>query len=353
MTDAKTTKFTSDSRDRIGIGIIAVEAGVFAFAFQDLAMKSLGVEMSVWQLQVLRSLIGLVPFAIGAYFIVGKVAFVIHNWRLHLFRGILGFTGYSAFYIGLMQLPVAEAGALFYTAPIIITALSSLVLKERLGIYRICAVFVGFAGILVMLRPGFGVFSWASILPLYSALAYAVTMVVVRHFRSTETATGLAIYVNVSYVVYASAGSVLAHWLVSDPSVNGIFYPVLRGWSAIQIDQIPFLICLGLAGISGHLLMTFAYKSAPASIIAPFDYTYVALIVIGGFLFWDEVPDAYTLLGIGMIVGSGIFIAIRESIRARRDGARKLTANRVIVPSAVPFTKRPNEERSPSEQLPE
>lgn len=353
MTKQTAPKFVSNNKDRVGIGIIAVEAGVMSFVFQDLAMKSLGVDMSVWQLQVLRSLIGLVPLAIGAYFIVGKVAFVIHNWRLHLFRGILGFTGYSTFYVGLMQLPVAEAGALFYTSPIIITALSSIVLKERLGIYRICAVIVGFAGILVMLRPGFSVFSWASILPLYSAFAYAVTMVVVRHFRSTETATGLAIYVNVSYILYASAGSVLAHWLVSDPSIDSIFYPVLRDWSAVQAGQIPFLICLGLAGICGHLLMTFAYKTAPASTIAPFDYTYVALIVIGGFLFWDEVPDAYTLLGIVMIVGSGVFIAIRESIRARRDGARKLTANRVILPSIVPFTKRRNEERAPSEQLPD
>jgi len=353
MPDQKPPDQVGTSQDRIGIGILAVETGVLAFVMQDLVMKLLGADLSVWQLQVIRSSIGLVPFMIGAYLFVGKSAFVIHNWKLHLFRGSVGFTGYSAFYIALVHMPAAQAGTLFYTGPIMITVLSALLLKEKLGVYRIGAVLTGFTGILVMLRPGTLEFSVASLLPLYCAFAYAVCMIVVRKYRHTETSIGLAIYINVSYLIYASIGTLIVLWLFPDPSVDGLFYPVLRPWGVIDYSNWPMFLCLGIAGFSGHLAMTIAYKSAPASIIAPFDYTYVALIVIGGFVFFDEIPDLYSFIGIAMIVGSGLFIGYRESVRARRENRRKLTANRVALPSTLPHTKRPNVERAPSEQLPD
>lgn len=352
MAEATSIQGVGGKQDRVGIGILAVEAGVITFVLQDMIMKFLGTDMSVWQLQVIRSSIGLIPFMIGAYFFVGKSAFVIHNWWLHIFRGSVGFTGYSAFYVALVHMPVAQAGALFYTGPIMITILSAFFLKEKLGIYRIGAVLTGFAGILIMLRPGTSDFSLVALLPLYCAFAYAVCMIVVRRYRHTETSIGLAIYINVSYLIYASIGSLIAMWFFSEPAVDGMFYPVLREWSEIDYSNWLLFLCLGIAGFSGHLFMTIAYKSAPASVIAPFDYTYVALIVLGGFFFFDEIPDAYSFLGIAMIVGSGLFIGYRETVRARKENRQKLTANRVNLPSTLPHTKRPNEERAPSDQLP-
>lgn len=352
-TAAKKLSMNSTENDRVGFGIAMVVGGVMTFALQDIVMRTLGTDMSVWQLQFLRSLIGIGPLMLGAYLFLGKAAFVIHNWRLHLFRGIIGFTGYSAFYLGLMQLSMAEAGTLFYTGPIIITILSALFLKEQLGPYRIGAVCVGFIGIIVLMRPGAGVFNLAALFPLYCAFAYAATMVVVRHFRNTETATGLAIYVNVSYMTYSGVASLLCMWLLPDPSPDSLFYPATRPWVALSWDIAPMLLLMGLAGVGGHLLMTAAYKSAPASTIAPFDYTYVPLIVLAGYLFWDEVPDGYAILGIVLIVGSGLFIGYRETVRARQEGRRKLTANRVILPSTMPHTRRPNVERAPSDQLPD
>lgn len=352
MAESHTTISSDRKQDRIGVGILAVEIGVVTFVLQDMIMKFLGADMSVWQLQVIRSSVGIIPFVIGAYFFVGKSAFVIHNWWLHLFRGSAGFTGYTAFYIALVHMPVGQAGALFYTGPIMITILSAFFLKEKLGIYRVGAVLTGFAGILFILRPGTDDFSLISFLPLYCAFIYAVCMIVVRRYGHTESTIGLAIYVNVSYLVYASIGSLLALWFFSDATVDDTFFPILRPWIALDYNNWLLYLCLGIAGFSGHLFMTMAYKSAPASIIAPFDYTYVALIALGGFFFFDEVPDAYSILGMAMIVGSGLFIGYRETVRARKETRQKLTATRISLPSTLPHTKRPNEERAPSDQLP-
>ncbi len=206
-------------------------------------------------------------------------------------RGLLLVLGSVFFVSALKFMPLAESTAIAYLAPLIVTLMSVVFLKERVEFARWVAVFVGFAGVLTIIRPGSSVFSWAVLLPIGNALAFASYQILTRRIAGLESP-----YTSIFYA--GLVGSVLS--LLSLPSVA---MPLQSPYHAIAFAG------LGMLGGLGHLILIKAYEHAPASRLAPFSYSQLIWVAAIGFFAFGDFPDGWSLLGIGILVGSGIYIA--------------------------------------------
>ena len=311
------------SQNRTGIGIAFVLAGMTAISINDMLIKQLSGGYPLHEIVFARSLIGLM-FSLVLVQIEG-------GWRLlktrqpglHFIRGILVVLANMTFFVALAALPLADATALFFVAPLFITLLSIPVLGEKVGVMRMGAVVVGFLGVLLMQRP------WASgdalaagrvilLMPVLAALAYAAMQVLTRKLGATTKASALAVYIQVVFVLvsllfFAVAGDGQFEPLVDDHSLKFL----LRAWVWPAPGDGWLFLGLGVnAAIIGYSLSA-AYRLADAAAIAPYEYVALPLAVFWGWLFWAELPAPVVWLGIALIMGSGLFVFLREHQQAR------------------------------------
>jgi len=209
---------------------------------------------------------------------------------------ILGAT--ATFFTSLLYLPLATAAAISFAAPLVITALSVPLLGERVGPRRWAAVVVGFLGVLVIMRPGSGFTHWATVLPLAAAACNAVFYIMTRMARQTEAPVTSLIYPTLVGTV--ALGAVL-------PFV----------WSPPTLASAPLLLATSVLGGLGHWCLILSLNRIEVSVSAPYSYVYVVLMVLTGYLLFDEVPDVWTVVGGMIICGSGLYILYRET-RQRR-----------------------------------
>ncbi len=310
-------------------GIICLTVGIAVFSVQDLIIKLLSGDYPVHQAMVIRSLTAL-PLLFVLVALDGGVKSLASKRRgLLISRGLIMFCAYTSYYLGLAALPIATCVALYFTAPLYITMLSVLVLRETVGPRRWAAVIVGFAGVLIMVRPGSQFFDWAMTLPLFAGLAYAVAQIITRKLGEVERATTMSFYSN---GVFFAGGALLAGvfgtgGLASEEHASLAF--LVRGWAwPTTIDFLLMAAC-GVVAAAGLTLLTQAYRVAPANTIAPFEYTALIWGALYGWLMWRELPGATTWLGIAIIVGAGLYVLYRERQTGtptlmRRAGWRRL-----------------------------
>ena len=246
---------------------------------------------------------------------------------LHFVRGLLIVIANMAFFLGLASLPIAEATALFFVNPLFIMLLSVPVLGERIGFWRILAMIAGLAGVIVMLRPGSELLTWASLLPLVAAFAYASMQMLTRRLGVIDKASTLSFYIQLTFVLVSAAIGLL----IGDGRYGGgdnvTLEFLLRAWSWPSLfDALLMGLCGSLVAFGGYL-MSQAYRISEATAVAPFEYTSLPLAVFWGFVLWGDLPDTVAVLGILLIVGSGLFAFYRETVRAKRR------AGRVSLPS--------------------
>jgi drug/metabolite transporter (DMT)-like permease len=205
--------------------------------------------------------------------------------------------GSSLFFItGLRYLPIAEASATGFVAPLFVTALSIIFLNETVGLRRWIATAVGLFGVIIILRPGTGAFHIAAVFPLVSALAWACTLIMTRMLAGTERAITTMAYSSIAGVLILSA-------LVP-------FVWVTPTWQAVA-----FGVFIGVASTAGQWIVVLAFRYADASVLAPFSYTQLLWVSILGFFVFGEIPDVWTVVGAGFIVASGLYTAHRERVR--------------------------------------
>ncbi|MBL3574684.1 DMT family transporter [Rhodovulum sulfidophilum] len=286
------TAATVAGRDPMA-GIAAMCAGVACLCVNDAFAKALTEGYSPVQILFLRSLIALPFAAVIAVGTGGPRALVSRRPLAHLARGGLVIVAALMFFTSFRYLGLAEATGLIFVAPIFITALSALVLREPVGWRRWLAVAAGFAGVLIVVRPGAAAFQPASVLPVLAALFYAVLMLSARWLDARESVWTMQLWLVGSSV------------LLSGLAVGFVWTPVPAG------DLWAFA-CIALFGTLGMTLITQAFRMAPAVVIAPLDYTALLWATGFGWLFWQEVPDRATAVGAAVIVASGVFIMIRE-----------------------------------------
>lgn len=196
-------------------------------------------------------------------------------------------------------MPLAEATAIFEVAPLIVTALAALVLREQVGPRRWTAVLIGFVGALVIIRPGAGAFAFEALLPLGAATCYAAYAIATRYVGRDESPW-------TAFVYSALFGAVISSVIV--PTV----------WVTPTPGDAALLALLGVIGACGHFLVILAFRSTAAAVLAPFSYFGLIFATFWGVTLFGDLPDVWTVAGALIIVGSGLYVWRRERIRSSR-----------------------------------
>lgn len=278
-------------------GMLVMLVAVAMFAFMDTGMKLLAAHYPATQVAALRGLASW-PFVVVWVLLSGGPGQLLRvRWPLHLLRGVLAVVMLAAFAYALKRLPLAEAYALFFVAPLLVTALAVPLLGERVGWRRWGAIGVGLLGTLVILRPsGQGMLSLSGLAVLVSALAYAIGAVSVRLLGRTDTTQAMVFWMLSLLAVFAT--------VVAWPE-----------WRALRDEDFWLLAGIGATGAAGQYCVTEAFRHTPASLVAPLEYTALVWALGLDWLLWRTFPDAVTFVGAGIIVASGLYLIRGE----RRD----------------------------------
>jgi drug/metabolite transporter (DMT)-like permease len=215
---------------------------------------------------------------------------------MHTLRPLILVTATFSFFGALTEMQLATTTALVFTAPLIVTALSPLLLSEVVGMRRRIAVLVGFAGVLVILRPSPHFDNWIALLPLLAGACYAAYQLATRHLSGTEPAMTQFFYVGLGGLV---ATSVIVPFFWKTPSAGD--------WGLLALS--------GLFGLVAQFLTIKAFEAADASIVSPFLYTQIIWATLYGFVLFGDLPDLWTVAGAAIVVASGIYIWSRERRR--------------------------------------
>ena len=246
------------------------------------------------------------------------VVWISHGGRIpppsltHGLRGLLLALATLFFFWALTYMPLADSAAIFFVEPLILTVMSALFLGEPIGWRRVVAVVVGLSGALIVIRPSFESVGPAALLPLLAAFCFAIYLTITRGMAKKEDARAMQFWVcafAALVLLLAMAVSLQTSWLVLRPS-----WPSAGEWS--------LLAGLGAIATISHMLAIYAFRLAPAGILAPFQYLEIFGATILGVIFFGDLPDSVTLFGIAVIVGSGLYVFRQEQRIARRGNAR-------------------------------
>jgi drug/metabolite transporter (DMT)-like permease len=246
------------------------------------------------------------PFTLAPVLIAGRWRDLTpRRWPMHLLRGALSVAVLGGFVYAVRALSLANTYSVFLSAPLIVAALSVPLLRERLDWRNWLAILVGFTGVLAMLRPTTsGLAGFGALAALIGAIAYALSAIAVRVLTRTDTTVS---------VVFWTVGLMTAFTtLISAP-----------GWVAIEPGDWKWLLALGVLAAIGQYLLTEAFRSAPPSVVSPFEYTALLWGVGIDRLVWHVLPSARVCLGGGIVIASGLYLIWRERAAPRHTGAQQ------------------------------
>ena len=310
-------------QNRAGLAILFVLIGVGAISINDMLIKQLSGGYPLHQIVFARSAIGII-ISLGLVKLEGGWHLLrTKHPGLHVLRGVLVVIANMAFFLALAALPLAEATALFFAAPLFITLLSIPILSEKVGVMRLSAVAVGFVGVVIMQRP------WAGdetlhasrlvlLVPVLAAITYALHQLMTRKLGVTAKASVLSLYIQAVFIVVSVAFYLVAGdgRFVDETSMASMQF-LLRAWVWPAPGDGWVFLGLGLnAAIIGYCLSQ-AYRMADAATVAPFEYVGLPLAVFWGFVIFGDLPSWEVWVGIALILGSGLFVFLRERQKAR------------------------------------
>lgn len=302
------------------LGALAALGAIFCFSINDVAIKFLSGDYALHQVVLIRSSIGLVfLLALIVPFAGGLRALRTRRLPMHLLRGMCVVFANMAFFLGLAALPLAEGVAIFFVSPLIITVFSVIFLRERVGPFRWAAVAVGLMGVLIVLRPGTEAFQPASLLPIAAAFGYASLHMLTRHIGKTESSAALSLYIQVTFILVTIVFGLVAGDGRFNPGTDPSLEFLLRAWTRPAPEDALIFVAVGITSAMGGFLISFAYRTSEAALVAPFEYIALPLSVVWGILVFADWPDAFTYAGIALILASGLVLIWRE---ARAKGAR-------------------------------
>lgn len=281
-------------------GILLYSAGVLLFAINDALGKWLVADYSVAQIMVLRGL--------GAIAVLGPALGATRSrftgprpWGLHLARVGCSAVDTYCFYFASKSLPLADVMTLYLATPLIVVALSGILLAERVGPRRWAAVVMGFVGVLIALHPSSAALSPGAIVALSGALMFALSLTITRKLRATPW---------LELVTYQVAGSAL---------VGAALAPV--GWIVPTMTDLGLMSLVGIVSMCCFMCVTKALSIAPASLLAPFQYASVVWAALMGWIVWGDVPSQALVLGGAVIVVSGLVVLRFEGSTAASEAA--------------------------------
>lgn len=242
---------------------------------------------------------------------------------MHLLRGMCVVVANMTFFLALAAMPLVDAVAIFFIAPMLITVFSVIFLNEVVGPYRWIAVAMGFIGVIVMMRPGSDSFQLAALLPLAAAVSYAGLHILTRKIGGTERASTMTFYIIITFIVV----SALMGLAVGDGRFAGTgdasLEFLLRAWVWPAPSDYLILLGIGVGSTFAGYLISQAYRLCEAGLAAPFEYTALVLAIFWGVMVFGEWPDVTAWVGVSLIVGAGLFMLWREAaVKARTTKTR-------------------------------
>ncbi len=293
-------------------GMLSVALGVSIFSLQDAIVKGLSGTYPVHEIVVLRSLVGLPILIAVARLVDGKTP-RLHRLGLHLVRGLALYLSYTSYYLALAHLPIAECVALYFTSPFFVASLSLPMLGERVSIRSWAAIIVGFGGVLIVAQPSPALFDPAVLLPIASALAYAVSAVLTRRLGTTESGSAMAISATAFYVVAGGATALGLSGIEVAGDAHSSLRFLLLAWSWPGATDAGLLAACGLIAAGGFFFLAQGYRLAEANRAAPFEYAALPWGILWGYLFFANLPDVATIAGAVVIIGAGLYTLPRRA----------------------------------------
>ena len=297
----------------IQLGIFCAIGASLCFSLNDVTIKFLSGDYALHQVVLTRSLIGLIfTLAILMPLEGGYKNLKTKRPLLHMVRGLCVVMANMLFFLGLASMPIAEATAIFFIAPLAITAFAVFFLGEKVGIRRWVAVLLGLMGVFIMLRPSSESIKFIALLPAGAALFYALLHTLTRKIGLSETASTMSFYIQLTFIcVSAGIGLIVGdgrYYGTGNPSLDFIF----RQWIVPTSFDLSIMCTIGITSALGGYLISQAYRVAEANKIAPFEYINMPLAIVWGILIWGHWPDLPAWLGIMLIFGTGLYVVFRE-----------------------------------------
>jgi drug/metabolite transporter (DMT)-like permease len=312
------------------LGISAIVFGTICFSVNDISVKLFSSEMPLNQLMFFRAIfaISILLFVILPFY--GGFKYLnTNNPIFHIFRGLAVVGANTFFFISIAELSLAEATAIFFIAPILITIFAMFFLQEKVGIRRGLACLIGFLGMLFIIKPGTISFELISIFPLIAALFYTALHIITRKYGSQEKPLTMGFYIQVCFLVTSlmfAGGFYLADF---DAEHSNALTFLTGSWVSVStFDMFHILVGIALPISIGGILVSYAYKNYEASFLAPFEYGALVIAVVSTYLIWNEIPDRLSLIGMILIMLSGIFVSLREKQVSSIRSSRKIIHRR-------------------------
>lgn len=259
----------------------------------DAAMKSVSNDIPLGEILFMRGGMAFLLLVLAAS-VCGRLRDLrVTQYRAQAARALLMIAGTFLFIGGLRQMPLADAVAVAFIGPVLVTALAPTLLGEHVGWRRWLAVLTGFAGVVLMLRPGEGSFYWAALLPLGAACTGALRDIITRRLANRDTTLA---------TLAVTTGGVSLGGLTTAPF----------GWTAIPWPDFGLLVLAAGLLCLAHYLMIEAFRLAQAAVVVPFKYVSLIWAMLLGFVLWQQIPETVTILGAGLVVLAGLYILHRE-----------------------------------------
>ena len=299
-------------------GILLAIGGSVVMSLNDLAIKALSGDYALHQVILLRALIGMaLVLAVTVYSPAGMRQLITGRRGAHLLRVSIVMVSNITYFVGLSLMPLADAVATSFVAPLFVTLMSAVVLREQVGPRRWAAVAVGMLGVVIMTRPGAGLIQPAAVLVLISAFCYAASHMMTRKMRDTESAMSLNFHVQCGFIL-VSVGFGL---LVGDGNMaqapGSTLEFLFRPWHWPPLQDAWAFAATGIAVGIGGLMMSQAYRTTEAALVAPFEYVGMPMAVIWGVIVFGTFPDTQAWVGIALICGAGLYTLWRETVRKK------------------------------------
>ena len=291
--------------------------GMLCISINDLFVKQFSKNYPLHEIIFIRSLIAILFTLLLVKSEGGLKILKTQQPIQHALRAVAIFLCNMIFFSAIATLPLATATALFFVAPIFITLLSIPLLGEKVGIRRLLAVITGFLGVFIMMKPN----TWSMsdippfiyFLPVIAAVLYALMQIMTRKLSKSSKPAALAFYIQLAFVIFSLIfGLTFGDGKLADVSSNTSIQFIFKGWAFPKTSDLPYFFALGCLAAGVSYFMSKAYSTAAAASVAPFEYVLLPLSIFWGWTFFGDIPDLYILTGIIFVVGSGLYVLIRE-----------------------------------------
>ena len=298
-------------------GIFFIMTGMAFFSIQDSLIKYIYEDVALFELYFGRTLIQ--SIILLSFVLLTKKTIILktHYPVLTLVRVVCFFFGFSFFYISLTFMTLAMTSALFFSCPIFMSMFAKFFLKEKIGIRRWSAIFVGFIGVLIVLNPSLEEFNFFKLAPVACALCYATSMTITKYTSSKDS-----IYTQMTWLyIFAIFASIIIFLVSGDGKFNNFsdstMQFIFREWFTNPAEAWPYVLVMGIVASISFFCVFSAYSIASPSIVSLFEYSYIVWAMLAGYILFETIPVPRTFIGAAIIIGAGFYIYYREKIKGQ------------------------------------